>query len=787
MSKRTSWGFFAFILFSTGCLTALLIPVVPSYAQSQGLHTEDAKLRVDGDRTKSYIEWMSRDKLEGRHTFTQGYRKAAKWAAANFKQWGLDPAGDDGTYFQQVTIERKYTHMAGMPDLRVGKQLFLMEEDDFTVHSSSTAATSLHAEVVFAGYGISVPDKGLDEYADVDVEGKIVLVIKGSPNDVSTDGEDAGSSQSKKSDEWKDSVSDEAKIKTAYEKGAGAILLHDIRPPAPPASGQSRMGSGQTTDPNLVFERNFLVFTISGRAFRAIMKTDRQESLRGFNRRLETIRQDISQKKAHSMNTEIMARVKGYDRVEKYNAEQGNNIGQNVIAKIKGTNPKLKNQYVIMGGHLDHLGMRNGLVYNGADDNASGSAVVLEVARVLSEADFKPKRTIIFCCWCGEEMGLLGSKHYVANPCDGVSIDRVVAYFNADMVGLGDTIGAPGALNFPSIWEVIKRNQDKDVISAVESGTGGPGGSDHSAFITKGIEALALMTRGGGGHPDYHRPEDDAAKMDPEILRKTGQFVLQGTINLANETKVELLIEDRQVLYEAMRLYVENINPDLEGSAWSYVDIDGYSKDKLRWRVAAVEKKPRKTLETGIKDLRIFQGDVELLTAASDALGFGRVDIKGSDGVWITEGRLTRKGRYALRVMEENKIVVNLVSPYRQLLRAVLTTATRPFVVTGHYTLNPAICDLINEKKVLLGVKFDPDDVEGCVERLVKAKAALGDSDNLVLLVTSTEGLDEAKKALYISLIKKGWQADEIGGTRSRRRGMDRRPGIAGGNLSVLR
>jgi hypothetical protein len=295
------------------------------------------------------------------------------------------------------------------------------------------------------------------------------------------------------------------------------------------------------------------------------------------------------------------------------------------------------------------------------------------------------------------------------------------------------------------------------------------------------------MTRGGGGHPDYHRPEDDAAKIDPEILRKTGQFVLQGTINLANETDVELLIEDRQVVYEAMRLSVENINPDLKGSAWSYLDIKGYSKDKLRWRVASVEKTPRKTLETGINDLRIFQGDVELLTAASDALGFGRVDIKGSDGVWIVEGRLTRKGRYALRVMEENNIVVNLVSPYRRLLRAVLATATRPFVVTGHFTLNPNICDQINKKKVLLGVKFDPDDVEGCVERLVKAKAALGDSDNLVLFVSSTEGLEEAKKALYISLSKKGWQADEIGGVGSRRRGRGRSPGIAGGNLSVLR
>ena len=448
----------------------------------------------------------------------------------------------------------------------------------------------------------------------------------------------------------------------------------------------------------------------------------------------------------------------------------------------------MKDEYIIIGGHLDHLGVRNGLVYNGADDNASGSAVVMEIARVLSEAGYKPKRTVIFCCWCGEELGLLGSNHYTSNPCDGVTMDKVVTYFNLDMVGLGDTIGAPGALNFPSIWEVIKKNQDEDVLSVIEPETAGPGGSDYSGFITKGIEALALMTSGGGGHPDYHRPEDDADKMDPEILRKTGQFVLQGIMNLAQETKENLLIENRLWIYEGSRLSIANINPDLEESDWSRINIDGYSQDKLRWRIASVEEKPRKTLEAGISDLKIFDGDVELLIAASDALGFGRVDIKGSDGEWIVKDRLTENGRYALGMMEENRIVVNLVSPPPQLLRDVLASASQPFIVTGFYLLDPQTYEQINKKNVILGVKFDTSDVEGCIERLEKVKKALGDTDNLVLFATSTRDMDEAKKDLYTNLMKNGWKTEEVGSAGARR-GLGRSTsgtGIAGGNLSVL-
>ncbi len=782
------------VIIALALALSLLIPALTAGAQDaevedanevKDANATDVKLRVDGDQIKSYIDWMSQDRLEGRKTLTQGYREAADWAAAKFEEWGLEPAGEDGTYFQNVVVKREFTYRTGKPDLKVGKNLFLMEEDDFSVHSASTAATSVKSEVMFVGYGISAPDLGLDEYADVNVADHIVLVLKGSPNDVSADSR-SNSSQEKPPDPWKDYVSDKTKIKTAYDKGAAAVLLYDTKPPEQGSSYRRRRSYTREKD-DLTFDRDFLVFTITGRVCRAIMKTDPQESVRGFDRRLRQMKKDIGQKKPQSQLIETRVQLKGYDRVEEYSEKKGNNKGRNVLAKIKGTDPKLKDQYVVMGGHLDHLGMYGGYIYNGADDNASGTATVMEVARVLSDADFEPKRTIIFACWAGEELGLLGSRHFVAEPCDHVSIDRVVTYFNMDMVGVGDKIGAPGALNFPSIWDVIKRGQDKDVISIVEPSTGGPGGSDHSAFIAKGIESLALMTQPWGDHPDYHQPEDDAVKMDPELLRKTGQFVLQGTINLANETKVNLIIEHRQAIYDGMRLYVENINPALRNSNWSVVNIDGTDQDKLRWRVASVGEKPKRTLDRGIKDLRVFAGDMELLLAASKSLGFGRVDVHGSDGAWIDKGQLTRKGRYDLGMLEEERIAVNLVGPSRPVLRGMLRCATRPFIVTGYYQLTDRLCELINEKKVLLAVKFDPKDVEGCVERLEKAKAALGDSDNLVLYVTSTEDLDEAKKDLYVRLIKKGWKPEEIG---SSRRGWSRdrsRPtGISAGNLSAL-
>lgn len=201
-------------------------------------------------------------------------------------------------------------------------------------------------------------------------------------------------------------------------------------------------------------------------------------------------RRDIRDRKTRSVATGVKVEVKGYATTTYYSERLKNNVSHNVIGKVEGTDPRLKTQYIVIGGHLDHLGVTAGVIYPGADDDASGAATVMEMARLFAAnaATIKPKRTVVFALWCGEELGLLGSEYYGSHPTDGVTMDNVVANFNNDMVGLGEGIGAPGALNFPAIFDVIMKNQDADVAKAVEPSTAGPGGSDYSAFIVRGIE-----------------------------------------------------------------------------------------------------------------------------------------------------------------------------------------------------------------------------------------------------------------------------------------------------------
>jgi acetylornithine deacetylase/succinyl-diaminopimelate desuccinylase-like protein len=753
--------------------------------------------RADGQKAKGYIEYLASDQLQGRQTLTPGYQKAADYVAAKFKEWGLSPCGDEGkSYFQKVPISRPVTVNTGIPALSLDGRPFYSDDADFTLNSLSTAKTALKAEVVFVGYGISLPAKGLDEYAGLNVQGKVVLAFKGSPENFSQPRgfftETAGKPPAPIG-LTREETADQAKIKAAYEKGAAAILLYNPDPPAGAMPGMMMMGmpGGMPQTPALEIKRNFLAFDVTERVFRKILKQAPQESSREYGQKLDALRWDIRNRKPQSKPTGVIAVLKGYDAVQKYSGD-----GLNVIGKIEGVDPELKNQYIVLGGHLDHLGARGTVVMNGADDDASGVAVVMEAARVLGQAGFKPKRTIVFAGWCGEEMGLLGSNYFGTKPPAGITMDKVVANFNCDMVGLGDNIGAPGALNFPEIWEkVITRGQDPDVIAAVKPSTGGPGGSDHSTFITKGIVSMALMTGGGGGHPDYHDSGDDAHKIDPEILRKTAQFVVQGTVNLADETAVNLLVPDRLYLYNSLMMRVTNINTQLPGSAWKNTDFPDkgtllakMSEREIQraaqaqaqayaaraaspMRMMAASPAPaappaapiRKNLIQGVRSA-VFGGDAKLLEIGANALGFGRVEFSGDDGAWIVDGRLTESGKSALKTMEANGIVLHLVNPADDLLADVLKAVEKPCLVSGTYTLSPDAKALAASKKAVLSVDLDPADAAGSIEKADAAKKLHGGTANLVAFVKSTDNLNDLafKRAFYFGLVKKGWTVEDI-------------------------
>jgi len=659
----------------------------------------------------------------------------------------------------------------------------------------STATTAVKGAVVFVGYGLSFPAKGLDEYAGLDVKGKIVLAYKGSPEAFTPPvprmmggGTPPPAPALEALGLAMDETTDNAKIKTAFDKGAAAILLYD---PNPPAVGglMMAMGGGSQGQAAPAYNRPFLAFGVTERAFRALMKKPATASAGEFNKTLTAIRSDIRNKKPRSKATGAAVALKGYDKIDIYKGD-----GLNVLGKIEGTDPALKDQYIVIGGHLDHLGTRGPVIMNGADDDASGPAVAMEVARVLTQAGFKPKRTIVFAAWCGEEMGLLGSNHFGTKPPAGIAMDKVVANFNLDMVALGDSIGAPGALNFPEIWEkVIKRDQDPDVISVVKPSTGGPGGSDHSTFITKGIVSLALMTAGGVGHPDYHDSGDDTYKADPDILRKTAQFVLQGTMNLANETAVQLLVPDRLYLYNSLMLRITNINTALPGAAWRNNDFAGkaallgrmYEREIARGatsqasdpRIAQImtmlempapaapgQPQPvRKDPAMGAKSA-VFAGDAKLLDLAAGSVGFGRVEFGVDDAAWVVSGRLTDAGKAALKSLEANRVFAHLAAPSEALLGDFLSAAEKPFLVTGVAAVPESLKEKLAAKKTVWGVDYDPEDVPAGIARADAAKKALGGAAGLIAYLKTFEKANDlaTKRALYLGLIKLGWKPEDI-------------------------
>jgi hypothetical protein len=355
-------------------------------------------------------------------------------------------------------------------------------------------------------------------------------------------------------------------------------------------------------------------------------------------------------------------------------------------------------------------------------------------------------------------------------------MDRVVGYFNLDMVALGDRIGAPGALNFPTIWDVIKRDQLPEVISVVDPDTAGPGGSDYSAFIERGIEALGIMTSGGAGHPDYHDSGDDAAKSDAAILGKTGQFVAQGMWNLANETTVNLIIADRQVQYDAMRFAAPAVSGGVQGS-WQYVrpstreELVGAIGQRMReLSGGAAAQVPARAMggrgggggriATGVRGAGIFGGSVALLETGAMALNIGRIDVASPDGVWFGE-KVTAEGKAALKAMDGANVALHLVKPSDSLLADVLDNAAKPILVSGLAVPAAPLVEKIKKNNAVVVVECDAADAAGCVRQL-DAMAKVVGKTNVLLSVGAHPNRAAGLKALYVALIKAGWKKEEI-------------------------
>ena len=438
--------------------------------------------RFSGEQALETIQELCRPAYAGRKTGLEGARKAAAWIGSQFKMWGLEPGGENGTYFQMfpmlVTEQKKPARM-NLENGLFGSVVY-QEGNDFTVYFNSGSGR-VTAGVVFVGYGISAAEKGWDDYAGVDARNKIVLIYQDRPQD---------------GGDWTEEASREYKMRVAAEKGVVGVLMFSRRD-WPVRGGTIHEES---------YQPNLPAFNVSQKVARDLFQ--------GTYRNLDhTIRDLIAGPRSFDTAKRVSLEV-AFERIDP-------GLGENVLGFLPGTDPELKKEVIVVGGHFDHNGVSpDGHLYVGADDNASGTAVVMELARLFAGHPEELKRSVLFAAFGAEEQGLVGSEYFAEHPT--VAGGKICAMLNFDMEGCGDGGAGMGGRNlFPCAVEAFVDGLPDSVAAKLRIHRAwGMGGSDHAHFVEQGIPAFGFYST--GDHPFYHRVEDTPRTINPLSLQFVG-------------------------------------------------------------------------------------------------------------------------------------------------------------------------------------------------------------------------------------------------------------------------
>ena len=456
------------------------------------------------EELRYHVRYLASDELEGRFSGTRGNDLAARYIAEHFSQYGLQSKGDTGTYFQHFQFlssikpgkNNKLFARIG------GKKVDFLPTVDF-VPMVFSADTSVSGNLVFVGYGISSDSLNFDDYASVDVHNKIVMVLRFTP--------DYGRPESK-FDAYAPLY---RKAFIAREKGAAGMIL---------VTGPADEDKPGLINPRL--ERDLASAGIGAVNLKSIM-ADSVLHIAGVKRDLRAIQQSIYDTKAP-----LSFEVSNITVTMQTQLEKVHTTTANVVGFFEGSDPALKNEVVVLGAHFDHLGWGGEgsgslrpdtvAIHHGADDNASGTAAVLELAQAISSQRNLFHRSYLFIAFSGEELGLLGSAHYVAYPT--VPLEHTIAMINLDMVGrLKDSALTVEGIGTSPVWKPILEKENATFNFKLRLGQGGFGPSDHSSFYGKDLPVLFFFT---GLHDDYHRPSDRWEKINYEGERSIASYVL---------------------------------------------------------------------------------------------------------------------------------------------------------------------------------------------------------------------------------------------------------------------
>ncbi len=468
---------------------------------------------VSPETLYGYVDTLSSEEFEGRLTGHEGYNRSVEWVTEKFISWGIKALGENGEFVQYFPHPYNDIFPGCEVILHAGskgedKSYEYVEE---FIPGSTSGNGELSAEVIYAGYGITAPELSYDDYAGMDVQGKIVLLEREVPV----------SPNHKEFLLWRPYSFHQYKLNNAVEHGAAGMLYNY-----------------HIANPNNAYVEGFVYSHVGT----AVM----QDLFSKTGHRPEKTLAKIGRKlKPRSFETGKTVTIKNTTTFHP------DGIGCNVIGTIEGSDPLLKNEYILVGGHLDHLG-KCYTTMPGANDNASAVSVTLGLAEALSKSGVQLKRSVVFVLFGAEEAALKGVQYFLKHP-TVPSLDQVAGFINMDGVGIGDKIQVLFAKNNPGLYAYLDAANQELHLSMTGS---------FNANITRprldaafadwyGIPVLSIYT---DGPPEafanfrYHTPYDNIGNIDKEIMTKLAELLYLSIIHLSNADSLDFergKIQDR--------------------------------------------------------------------------------------------------------------------------------------------------------------------------------------------------------------------------------------------------
>lgn len=504
-------------------LKFFLILFIPAlFLRAQSSFTDETGIHY----LKENLSYLASDELEGRAIATKEIELAGEYISQQLEKYNVKPFGENGTYFQSFPILETRVDSTTKLKLFTGDnkvETFLIGEDFYlsTLKTPSEKFSGIKSDIVFAGYGLSSAEINYDDYANIDVEGKIVLVLRDIPSSLPDSLFLEGRSRMYGAVKYK--------ISNAEKHGAVGILMvpsgwmrrnwqfivkQATSPEVSLKNDSEENQSGEGSIPAVYISEEMVKELLQGEeySYDELRKlADDEENLPAFNLKKKAVLD------YQILNTEKSAR--------------------NVIGIVEGIDEKLKNEFVVLSAHYDHEGIVNGQVYNGADDDGSGTVAILEAARRLAMLN-KNKRSVMIVFHTGEEEGLIGSNYITSHS---KYLINILADINVDMVGRGsiDTIFSIGSGRLSNeLYKLVEKVNSETVDFTFDYRFDSPNDpnryyyrSDHYNYAKHNIPVVFFydnMTI------DYHKPTDDVDKINFKKLDKVSTLITQLALEISN-------------------------------------------------------------------------------------------------------------------------------------------------------------------------------------------------------------------------------------------------------------